>query len=82
MIPGFVRAIIVGGFFILFAAAGAGFAQEFPCVTQNRQIKIVKATDRTATAECRNRRAGNFKTRQNRGIDNITIAGHVTHQNG
>jgi hypothetical protein len=79
MFPSFVRAILVGGFLML--SVGAGLAQEFPCITQNRQIKIVKASDKSAAEECRNRRR-NAKTRQNRGIDNITIAGHVTHQNG
>jgi uncharacterized delta-60 repeat protein len=62
-------------------SAGVGFAQEIPCVTQNRQIKLVKVSDKSATAECWNRRR-NAKTRANRGIDNITIAGHITHQNG
>lgn len=68
----------------LLSAAGLGAAQEMPCLSlRTKGVKFVKTDDKAALAECQNlRRRRNIRPRAERGIENISIAGHITHQNG
>jgi hypothetical protein len=75
--------IIFAAFLMLFVS-NAGSAQEMPCLSlRTKQIKFVKTSDKTAIAGCENLRGRKAPSpRQNRGIDDISVAGHITHQNG
>ena len=69
--------------FFLMSPPVSGLGQERPCLQlRNKEIKFVKTSDTTAGPECRNLRRRNVAPGQNRGIDDISVAGHVTHQNG
>ena len=76
-----INKIIVAALFSMTASAAAA-AQEMPCLQlRSKGIKFVKTSDLSA-AECRNLRRRNVAPRQNRGIDDISVAGHINHQNG
>lgn len=67
----------------LFLFAGYATAQESPCLRlRDKGIKFIKKSDISEVAQCRNLRRQKSALRQNRGIDDISVAGHITHQNG
>lgn len=68
--------------FIFFLSTNFTFGQEFPCLElRSEQIKFIKNLSEVSPGQCANlRRKSNL--RLNRGIDDITIAGQILHQNG
>lgn len=77
-----INKIIFAALFLMSASL-YGQAQEMPCLSlRTKGVKFVNPADQAALAECRNLRRRSIKPRAARGVENITVAGHITHQNG